>query len=86
MSQDTRWFADSQNGTDSRPIIFPLIAWLAAIGFLIVFLVLLAGCATEKKPNDPKVCYLKLLGQTEEGYTVVVQQCVTTEEFQAAQK
>jgi hypothetical protein len=55
-----------------------------AIALAVIFAPLY-GCATEKKP-DPQVCYLKLLGNTEEGFSVVLQQCVTPEEFRAAQK
>lgn len=73
-----------------RPIIFPLIAWLAAIGFVIVLAVLVAGCATEPKEasKSPRseVCLLQLLGQTDSGVPVVRTTCVSTEEFAESQK
>lgn len=79
------WSEHEEEKLKPRPIILPLLAWLAFIGFSIVLLTLAVGCATEQKA-EPQVCYLKLMGQTEEGYTVVMQACVTPEQFKAAQK
>jgi hypothetical protein len=83
---DTEWF---EGQTDER---LERCYW-RRVGFAIFLGICLAiifaplyGCATEKKADDPRVCYLKLLGNTEEGFSVVLQQCVTPEEFRAAQK
>ena len=52
---------------------------------LVIALVLipLGGCSTTE---DPKVCFMSVMGQTEEGYTVVAQQCMTQEAFKELQK
>lgn len=44
---------------------------------------LLFGCAGTR---DAEVCYLKLMGQTEDGFTVVAQQCMTPAAFAESQK
>ena len=60
------------------------------VGFVIFFAIAgalllgpLMGCAT-----DPvaQVCYMRHMGRTEEGYTVVMQACQSPEDFQAGQK
>lgn len=68
-----------------RPIIFPIIAWLSFIGFGIVLLILAAGCASSPSPRT-EVCYMQPLGRTEAGMSVVMQHCVSPEEFKEAQK
>lgn len=68
-----------------RPLIFPLVAWLAAIGFIVVLLILISGCSSSPSPRT-EVCYLRLLGHTEDGMSVVTQACVTPEEFKESQK
>lgn len=73
-------------GMPRRPIILPLVIWIAMLGCLAWLVLSISGCADAPKVNEPKVCYLKLLGNTEEGFSVVLQQCVTPEEFKAAQK
>lgn len=54
---------------------------------LTILLILLAGCATPA-PSEPEthVCFMKLLGHTEQGYSVVTQQCMTPEAFAESQK
>ena len=79
---DTDWFADSVE--HHRKTILPY--W--ALALLILCVGLLFGCApqTKAEPQHPlMVCYMKLIGQTDEGYSVVAQQCETAEEFRASQ-
>jgi hypothetical protein len=59
-----------------------LAAVLAGIAVAIL-LVLVAGCASEPAA---KVCYLRPLGQTAEGYAVVLQACQSPQEFAESQK
>lgn len=81
---ETDWFADSVE--PKRKTVLPY--WLLA---LIIFCVgLLFGCApppkTQEVTHPLMVCYMKYLGQTDDGLTVVAQQCETPEEFKASQK
>jgi hypothetical protein len=46
----------------------------------------LVGCASESPSPRTEVCYMRLLGSTEDGMSVVMSACVTPEEFKAAQK
>lgn len=48
-----------------------------------LLLLLLAGCASTE---EPKVCFMRMVGQTEDGWTVAAQHCITPEAFQASQK
>jgi hypothetical protein len=52
---------------------------------LTILIILLAGCATPAEP-ETHVCFMKLLGHTEQGYSVVTQQCMTPEAFAESQK
>lgn len=82
--QETEWFEGLRDPMERcywRRIGFLIFAALA----LAVIFGPLMGCATQKEA-DVKVCYMKLMGSTEEGYSVVAQHCVSAEEFQAAQK
>lgn len=55
----------------------------AAIALALILVPLLTGCATT---DEPKVCYLGLMGQTEQGMVVVMQHCMSQEQFKAAQQ
>lgn len=84
---DTEWF---EGQSVEQITVAPY--WLLALVILLVGS-LLAGCATPPKEEKPKaasftlmVCYMKYLGQTDEGYTVAAEQCLTPEEFEALQK
>lgn len=83
MLEDPYEYEQSQ----PRPIILPLLIWLAIIGCVIF---LLAGCATEPKEasKSPRseVCLLQLLGQTDSGVPVVRTTCVSPEAFAESQK
>lgn len=69
-------------------------AGLAIVVLLIVALAgaaLLAGCASDPRseraqPMRKSVCYVKPLGSTEDGYTVLFEACQSTEAFAASQK
>lgn len=85
--RDTEWFQGRRVDEHPRPIIFPLISWLAAIGFTIFLLVLISGCATTKEDGPRnEVCLFRLLGNTEDGVPVVNAICVTPEAFAESQK
>lgn len=90
MAQDTEWFEGRRPDPpqhDYSVILNRVLIVLALIAGS-VFVSILAGCSSppvEQKPHL-MVCYMKLLGQTEEGYTVASQYCVTAEEFAASQK
>ena len=95
MSQDTEWFSGcTQNANDctqKRNTILPLILWAGVVACVLFIAFGLSGCASEPKEvpkSGPRVevCYLQLLGQTEDGMSVVAQQCVTPAEFTASQK
>ena len=72
---------------DEYETVFPLPFWAVLICALIV---LLPGCSTtswlESPPVEKPICFMKLLGQTETGLTVVAEHCVTQEEFDKAQQ
>lgn len=53
-----------------------------AMVLVLILVPLLAGCASTE---EPKICYMQVLGRTEEGYTVVAQQCMTQEQFKEIQ-
>lgn len=72
-----------QKTAKPRPIILPLIIWIGVILAVLVLMAGLSGCATTE---ESKVCFMKLLGQTEQGYSVVVQSCMTPEQFAESQK
>lgn len=68
-------------------LIIPVLLWLAILGVLIGSGFLLNGCATQAKEEIvAQVCYLRFMGKTEEGYTVVMQACQSPENFTASQK
>lgn len=46
-------------------------------------IVFLAGCASEP---TAQVCYLRFMGKTDQGFTVVIQACVSPEAYAEAQK
>lgn len=82
MSQEKEYFAGRTAAEpDERLTILPLPFWAALFA---AFLVVISGCATTAK--DAEVCYVKPMGNTEEGFIVVLQQCMTPEAFQAGQK
>lgn len=61
------------------------LGWLA-IALILIAIPMLTSCAAEPQKKEPQVCYLGLIGQTEEGYTVVMQQCISQEAFKESQK
>jgi hypothetical protein len=63
--------------------------WLARLGILAFVLSLpwgLSSCATVASEPTAQVCFMRAIGQTEDGNTVVLQACQSPEEFQASQK
>jgi hypothetical protein len=58
-----------------------------AIAAALLLIPMLSGCATTgTEQPEQRVCYVQFLGKTENGWTVIAQQCVTPEAFAAAQK
>ena len=62
--------------------IIPLPVWAI---FLVGLLLILPGCATKEEPRS-EVCFLQLLGRTQDGLSVVASQCVSPEAFAESQK
>ena len=64
--------------------------WLCRIGLLAFVLSLpwgLSSCAmVPEEEVVAKVCYMRYMGKSEEGYTVVVQACQSPESFAESQK
>jgi hypothetical protein len=63
--------------------------WLVRLGLLAFVLSLpwgLSGCSTASSEPAAQVCFMRAIGQTEDGNTVVLQACQSPEEFQASQK
>lgn len=58
--------------------------------FMLLAAMLLCGCAANATKSDDgvqtRVCYVKALGQTEEGYAVLMEACQSPEAFAASQK
>lgn len=88
---DTPWFHDR-----SVDELHERCYW-RRVGFgvflaLVVLMILgpfLAGCAANpEKKAEPKlaICYMKLMGQTDSGVTVVMQACQSPEAFAESQK
>lgn len=69
----------------NRPIILPLLIWLSIIGCAILLMAGLSGCASSPSPRS-EVCFLRILGSTENGMPVVAQTCMTPEAFAESQK
>ena len=59
-------------------VIFLAIAFALILGPLM-------GCATAEEVTA-KVCYMRHIGKTEEGYTIVLQACQSPESFAASQQ
>ena len=68
-----------------RPIILPLICWIGFVLGLIFVLAALSGCASSPSPRS-EVCFLRLLGTTDDGLSVVRSVCMTPEQFAESQK
>ena len=46
----------------------------------------LLGCATAEEEMVAKVCYMRVMGRTEDGNTVVMQACQSPESFKSSQQ
>ena len=76
---------DPYEYTPDRPrLIIPAILWFLSIVFAIGVVLLMVGCAPAE--IQAQVCYLRFMGKTEEGYTVVTQACMSPEQFAEGQK
>jgi hypothetical protein len=66
-----------------RLTVISLFIWLGIVAAFGMLIVGLSGCASDMRSE---VCYLRVLGKTEEGYTVVAQACQSPERFAASQR
>lgn len=72
--------ADPHEEQSRHLTIMPPLFWVAVI---FVAFGACAGCATAE---EAKVCFIKAMGVTQEGYTVAAVQCMTPEAFAESQK
>jgi len=78
------WFEGrSVDEPESRFTVLPALFWIALIATALLFL---QGCATAKEGPREEVCFLQLIGRTQDGLSVVKSMCVTEEQFIEAQK
>lgn len=68
-----------------RPIVVPFTVWFLIIVSVIVICLTLPGCASVTK-EETQVCFLKYLGGTESGLSVVRSLCMTEAQFAEMQK
>jgi hypothetical protein len=68
-----------------RPIILPVLVWIGiaiGVGCLVVGI---SGCATTGS-DVYQICYVKVMGRTEDGTLVAAQTCMTPDAFAESQK
>lgn len=65
--------------------LISLFIWLGLVAALGMLIVGLSGCATAPAEPAAQVCYLKMMGTTDDGCTVVMQACVSPEKFAEGQ-
>lgn len=63
-----------------------LFIWLGIVAAAVMVIAGLSGCAKPQKELVASVCYLRVMGTTEEGYTVVMQACQSPESFAESQQ
>lgn len=68
-----------------RPIVLPFFIWALIVASVIVICIALPGCASVTK-EETQVCFLKYLGGTESGLSVVRSLCMTEAQFAEMQK
>lgn len=66
-------------------LMIPVLIWIGLLLGFGMLLVGLSGCAQTAEIRA-EVCYLRFMGQTEEGYTVVMQACQSPEKFAESQQ
>ena len=81
MSTLTEWFEGRTVDEEAGQTILPMPFWVALIA---AALALLPGCATTEP--SAQVCFMRMMGVTEHGYSVVQQLCMTPEAFAESQK
>lgn len=86
MAYETNWFEDQSVEKAHQRCFWRRIGFgiFFAIAAALLLFPMLTGCAAGK--DDPKVCFIQLMGQSEEGYTVIAQQCMSPEQFTEMQK
>ena len=83
---DTEWFYGRSDDRHER-CYWRRVGFVLFLAFAAALLLgPLMGCATEAPSPVAQVCYMRALGQTEDGHMVVLQACQSPEEFQAGQK
>lgn len=81
MAHETEWFHG--NSVDWEPVVIAA-GRLSKYAALILLLLLIVGCAATEP--EARICFVQLVGQTEQGLTVIAQQCMTPEAFAESQK
>ena len=85
--KETNWFEDRSVDEQQLErcywrrvgfVIFLAIAFALILGPLM-------GCATAEEVTA-QVCYMRHIGKTEDGYTIVLQACQSPESFAASQQ
>lgn len=66
-------------------LIIPVLIWIGLLLGVGMLLVGLSGCADTAEIRA-EVCYLKFMGNTEDGYTVVMSACQSPEKFAESQQ
>lgn len=87
--RDTDWFAERQEDQQERCFRWRVgFAIFAALATALVLIPMLAGCSSvpDIHPPDNKICFVQLIGKTEEGWSVLAERCMTPEQFEASQK
>lgn len=64
-----------------RPLWLDVLLSLACFFTAALIIASFAGCATPEK-----VCYIRPMGQTDDGFVVIAQSCMSAEAFQKAQE
>lgn len=59
-----------------------------AVAAALVLIPMLAGCSSlpDIHPPDDKICFVQLIGKTDEGWSVLAERCMTPEAFERSQK
>lgn len=82
MSVLTEWFEGHQVDDELERVYWGRV--VTELACAVCLGLLLAGCASPSPRSE--VCFLRLLGNTEDGMSVVAQACMTPEEFAESQK
>lgn len=87
MSDEKEWFS-GLHAEDRKMLSLKVLKWLVLAGIVLLAFAGLSGCATTATAPEPQmsVCFMKLMGMTEDGTTVVAQSCMSPEAFAETQR